>query len=172
MPTIPFSKLRKLLAPETETGVQDGKRPTEAPGQTKVAPGVQAVDSLAQDSDPDDVLRVIRQPKRAVVLVTPFAAEDYSKAAAVQRYGNRCVKDSLGRGESPLASHLFYYEVLNVKNPIERDIGLLSQLTWMRHCDMVAVYIDFGVTKAMEVAINTAQLSHKKIEYRTIGSVS
>ena len=127
--------------------------------------------STAQGTDPDDVLRVIYAPRRSVVLISPFAAEDFSIAAAVQRYGERCVRDSLGRGESPLASHLFY-STLNVRNPIERDIGLLSQLSWIPKSDMVAVYVDFGLTKAMEVAINTAQIKSKKIEYRTIGSVS
>lgn len=170
MPKIPFSKI--LPALQRFDGQNTKPRAGDQPGQTKETPGTMVPASIAQDASPEEVLRVIRQPKKAAVLITPFMAEDYSRAAAVKRYGDRCVKDSIGRGEAPIASHLFYYDVLNVRNPIERDIGLLSQLTWIGKCDIVVVYVDFGITKAMEVAINTAQLRSRKIEFRTIGSVS
>lgn len=171
MPKVSFSKIKKIFGP-TFDGRAEKPRAGDQPGQTQVSPGSVAVSSYAQDANPDDVLHVIRQPKKAAVIITPFAAEDYSKAAAVKRYGDRCIKDSVQRGESPVASHLFYYDVLNVKNPIERDIGLLSQLTWIPKCDIVVVYVDFGITPAMRVAINVAQLKSKKLEFRTIGSVS
>lgn len=90
----------------------------------------------------------------------------------MNRYALRATKDSLGKNEAPLASHLFYSEVLNVRNPIERDIGLQSQLTWLKAADIVAVYLDFGITPAMQVAINAAVLKNKRIEYRTIGNVA
>jgi len=61
---------------------------------------------------------------------------------------------------------------LNDKDPIERDVGLQSQLSWLRVADIVAVYVDFRITPAMKVAINNAVLLQKKIEYRTIGAVA
>lgn len=166
---IPFSQLKKILTTRFTTG---GERPTNAPGQTKAPSGMQVPFSIIQQARPDDALRVTKQPRKAVLMVTPFMAEDISQSARMVRYATRATRDSLNRNESPLASHLFYSEVLNVRNQIERDIGLQSQLTWIKGCDIVAVYIDFGITPAMQVAINNAIMKSKKIEYRTIGAVA
>lgn len=99
-------------------------------------------------------------------------AEDYALAAKMTRYAVRATKDSMGKNESPLASHLFYSEVLNARNPIERDLGLQGQLTWLKGCDLIAVYLDFGITPAMQVVINHAIAKSRRIEYRTIGNVA
>lgn len=93
-------------------------------------------------------------------------------AMKMSRYAQRATKDSINKNEAPLASQLFFYTVLNDKDPIERDIGLQSQLSWLRVADIVAVYVDFGITPAMKVAMNNAVLLQKKIEYRTIGAVA
>lgn len=61
---------------------------------------------------------------------------------------------------------------LNFRNPIERDLGLQAQLTWLKAADIVAFYVDFGITPAMEVVMNAAKLKNKRIEQRTIGSVA
>lgn len=166
---IPFSELKKIFTNRYTTG---GERGTEAPGQTKAPSGAQVPFSQLQSAKPDDALHVTKQPRKAVLVVTPFMAEDPAKAAKMNRYALRATKDSLGKNEAPLASHLFYSEVLNVRNPIERDIGLQSQLTWLKAADIVAVYLDFGITPAMQVAINAAVLKNKRIEYRTIGNVA
>lgn len=167
MAKIPFSKVEKILGTKYATG---GPRPTEAPGQTKVPAGGQVPQSVVQDAEPDEVLRVIKQPRRCVVLVSPFMAEDYTQANKAKRYADRATRDSVSKQESPLVSHSFYYDTLNVKNPIERDIGLLSQLSWIKNADLVAVYVDMGITPAMQVAIDTAILRNKRIEYRVIGN--
>ena len=99
-------------------------------------------------------------------------AEDPSLAAKMQRYATRAIKDSLSKNEAPLASYVFYSDALSPRNPIERDIGLQSQLTWMKGADIIAVYMDFGITPAMQAVINSAILRVKRIEYRTIGSVA
>ena len=147
-----------------------GGRSTDAPGQTTPGRGGQAPNSVVQDAEPDDVLRVIKQPRKCAIIISPFMAEDYTKASQMSRYSIRAVKDSLSKMEAPLANHAFYHEALNVRNPIERDIGLLTNLSWMKAADLVAVYVDFGITPAMQVAINAAMLRNKRIEYRTIGS--
>lgn len=99
-------------------------------------------------------------------------AEDPSIAMKMSRYAERCIRDSIHKNEAPLASHLLHYSVLNSRDPIERDIGLQSQLSWLRVADIVVVYIDFGITPAMKVALNNAVIIQKKIEYRTIGAVA
>lgn len=169
MAKIPFSQLKKIFTTRYTTG---GTPPRDAPGQTTPAPGAQVPFSVLQKGNPEDTLRVTKQPRKAVIVITPFAAEDYANAAKMNRYALRATRDSLNRMEAPVASHLFYSDVISARNPIERDIGLQSQLTWLKNCDLVAVYLDFGVTPAMQVAINAAIQRNKKIEYRTIGSVA
>lgn len=169
MAKIPYDKVQKILTTMYQTG---GQVPNEPVGQTKPAKGSTAPHSVIQAARPEDNLRVTKQPKRNVILITPFMAEDPALAEKMKRYAKRATKDSLNKNEAPLASHLFYYSVLNEKDPIERDIGLQAQLSWIRVADLVAVYVDFSITPAMKVAINNAKLLQKKIEYRTIGSVA
>lgn len=165
MAKLPFSKVEKILTHRYTTG----GHPSGAPGQTTPAPGTVVPNSVLQDAEPDEVLRVIRQPRRCAIVVTPFHAEDPQKANLANRYALRAVRDSLSRQESPLASHVMYYD-LNIRNPIERDIGLHGQLSWIKNADVVAVYVDLGITPAMQVVINTAMLRNKRIEYRTINA--
>lgn len=169
MKPIPYSQIKRILTTRYRTG---GKLDTDAPGQTEVPKGVQPIKSVIQDARPDDALRVTKSPRTTTILVTPFMAEDPSNASKMNRYAIRATKDSLNKNEAPLASHLFFSEVLNVKNPIERDIGLHSQLMWMRSAKLVAVYSDFGITPAMQTVINAATQLSKKIEYRTIGATA
>lgn len=169
MKPIPYSQIKRILTTRYQTG---GKLDTTAPGQTQVAKGVQPIKSVIQDARPEDALRVTKSARMTALLVTPFMAEDPSNASKMNRYAVRATKDSLNKNEAPLASHLFFSEVLNVKNPIERDIGLQSQLMWMRGAKVVVVYMDFGVTPAMQTVINAATQLSKRIEYRTIGATA
>lgn len=166
MNKIPFAKLLQLKGPLFATGRKPNKM---APGQTETEAGSPAPHSVIQAASPDDVLRVTKQPRKNVILVTPFMAENPRVAAMCQRYAMRAVKDSIAKSEAPLAFHAFYYEVLNVRNPIERDIGLQSQISWVKGCERVVVYVDLGITPAMQVVINAAQTKSKPVEYRTIG---
>lgn len=167
-PKMPFSKVSKILTTVFSTGGQMSK---DAPGPTKTAKGVQAPYSAVQNADPTEALRVIKQPRKAVLVVTPFVAEDPAKAALMQRYAMRCFRDSLAKNESPLVTNAMYGD-LNIRNPIERDLGLQAQLTWMKQADIVAFYVDFGTTPAMEVVMNAAKLKNKRIEQRLIGGVA
>ena len=166
---IPFSKIKPLLTNVFTTG---GERPKDAPGQTVAPKGSQVPLSVIQAARPEDALRVTKQPRKAVIVLSPFMAEDPALAMKMQRYAARAIKDSLMKNEAPLASYVFYSDALSPKNPIERDIGLQAQLTWLKGCDILAVYMDFGITPAMQVVINNAMLKVKRIEYRTIGNVA
>lgn len=169
MSQIPFSTVKKILTTQFTTG---GDKPTEPAGQTKVAKGVQTPKSVIQAARAEDNLRVTKNPRKNVILITPFMSEDPALAMKMSRYAVRCTKDSLLKNEAPIASQLFFYQTLSDKDPIERDIGLQCQLSWLKVADIVAVYVDFGITPAMKVAMNNAILLQKKIEYRTIGAVA
>ncbi|WEM34398.1 hypothetical protein [Xanthomonas phage X1] len=169
MAKVPYDKAKKILTTLYQTGGQVSRDPV---GQTTPPKGSTVPKSVIQAATPENNLRVTKQPRRNVIIITPFMAEDPALAEKMKRYAARATKDSLNKNEAPLASHLFYYSVLNEKDPIERDIGLQSQLSWLKVADVVAVYVDFSVTPAMKVAIDNARLLQKKIEFRTIGAVA
>jgi hypothetical protein len=161
--------LEKILAPHFQTG---GVAPSHGAPADPKKPGVYHVDTNLTNKPPQLALHVAKSNRKATVVLSPFAAEDPAKASRMDRYAKRCVQDSLLKNEAPVANHYFYHEVLNSNLSIDRDIGLQSQLTWIKHADLVAVYIDMGITQAMELAINVAKLSNRSLEFRKIGAVS
>lgn len=163
MSKLPFSSAERILAHRFQTGGQ-----VKQTSQSKPSPGMQVPNSAIQQANAEDQLRVIRQPRRPVVVVSPFVPEELSKGPKLQRYAIRAVRDSINRNEAPLASHVMYYD-LSIRNPIERDIGLQLQLSWLKHAQAVVVYNDWGITPAMQVVLNAAAVRNKRIEFRTIG---
>lgn len=85
-----------------------------------------------------------------------------------RRYARRCLLDSLNRGEIPLASHLLYTQVLNDKDPVERDRGIVAGLQWNRFAEITIVYTDRGISPGMEIGINAAKMAGRLVEYRKL----
>lgn len=99
---------------------------------------------------------------KKVVIESPFGRrpggyeatpEDYEEHTL---YAQRCVEDSLRRGEAPFASHLLYPQVLNDTIPGEREGGMRAGLAWSRGVDRV-VYTDYGVTEGMEASMEASR---------------
>lgn len=103
---------------------------------------------------------------KKVVLESPYAG-DVEKNL---EYARLCVKDSLDRGESPIASHLLYTQkgILDDNNESERKQGIDTGLEWLKVADGHVVYIDLGISKGMEYAINKALYLGLKVEFRKI----
>lgn len=99
-----------------------------------------------------------------VIVESPYAGD-------VERnlhYAQKCLLDSLKRGEAPFASHLLYTQVLNDKNPFERRAGMEAGFAWGKVAEMVAVYEDYGISKGMEQGILAAKDAGLTIVYRKI----
>ena len=98
-----------------------------------------------------------------VILESPYAG-DVEKN---EKYGRECLRDSLLRGESPIASHLLYTQpgVLNDLIPVERTLGINAGLAWKKVATKHVFYIDHGMSKGMKYAEKSSIL---KIEYRFI----
>lgn len=62
-----------------------------------------------------------------------------------------CVRDSLSRGEAPIASHLLFLD--------DTDAGPF---------EMSVVYTDRGISKGMEYGIAAAMEAGLEVEFRTI----
>ena len=103
---------------------------------------------------------------RLVIIESPFAG-DVEKNI---RYARACVRDSLLRGEAPIASHLLYSQegILNDDVPVERQHGIDAGLAWRTVAQASVVYTDLGISKGMEYGIKAAQDAGVPVEYRTL----
>lgn len=101
-----------------------------------------------------------------VYIESPYAGDIQRN----ENYAKECVIDSLLRGEAPFASHLFYTQkgILNDEVSYERDMGILAGQAWAREADIIAIYVDNGISNGMRFGIEQAVLAKQKIEYRRI----
>ncbi len=103
---------------------------------------------------------------RRVILESPFAG-DIDKNV---RYARACLRDSLLRGEAPIASHLLYTQpgVLNDAIVAERQQGIDAGLIWREVADASVVYEDLGISRGMRYGIEAAKASGVEVEYRRL----
>jgi hypothetical protein len=102
---------------------------------------------------------------KVVCLESPYAGDVENNL----KYARRAMRDSIERGEAPLASHLLYTQVLSDDNPIERTAGINLGYAWMDYADAVVVYKDYGISEGMMLAIERARSLDIEIVYRQIG---
>lgn len=108
---------------------------------------------------------------KLVILESPYAASDTHTVEEHVEYARACVRDSLDRGEAPIASHLLYTQpgILDDLQADERQWGIDAGLAWRRVADLTAVYVDLGISRGMEYGIQAALKSGLQIQQRTIG---
>lgn len=107
---------------------------------------------------------------RRVILESPFAGDIHRNIA----YARRCVRDSLLRGEAPIASHLLYTQegVLDDQVPAERQQGIDAGLAWRVVADASVVYVDHGISDGMMYGIRAAIDARVPVEYRRLDPTS
>ena len=103
---------------------------------------------------------------RRVILESPYAGD----VQANIEYARACVRDSLSRGEAPIASHLLYTQpgILNDDVSEERQWGIDAGLAWRAVAEASVVYIDRGISIGMGYGIETARASGLPVEYRKL----
>jgi hypothetical protein len=103
-----------------------------------------------------------------VILESPYVGDTEKNI----KYARACVRDSLSRGEAPIASHLLYTQegVLRDEVPEERQWGIDAGLAWKEVAIKHVFYIDYGYSKGMECAKNYATENNILIEERTLYS--
>lgn len=104
---------------------------------------------------------------RLVILESPFAGNVEKNLV----YLRRCLRDSLLRGEAPIASHGLYTQegVLDDMIQDERMLGIEAGLAWLRVADVSAFYIDHGMSEGMLHGCRAAQRAGVPREFRRIG---
>lgn len=102
-----------------------------------------------------------------VIIESPYSGD----VGRNTRYSKACMRDSLNRGEAPLASHLLYTQegVLNDSVEKERALGMSAGFTWGETASICAVYIDLGLSEGMKKGIEVASRMRIPIEFRTLG---
>lgn len=103
---------------------------------------------------------------KRVVIESPYAGDVEANVA----YAKRCVLDCLKRGEAPYASHLFFTQpgLLDDKSAEERALGIAAGLAWGESADIVAVYVDLGITSGMRQGIQRALERGTEVYVRTL----
>lgn len=107
---------------------------------------------------------------RRVILESPYAGD----IAVNVEYARRCVRDSLLRGEAPIASHLLYTQpdILDDSIPAEREQGIAAGLAWRVVADASVVYVDRGISNGMMHGIRAAIDARVPVEYRRLDPTS
>lgn len=103
---------------------------------------------------------------KLVILESPYAGDVVENI----RYARACVRDSLLRGEAPIASHLLYTQrgILNDDIPAERQHGIDAGLAWRAVSEGTVVYIDRGISEGMQYGIDKALADGKSVERRNL----
>ena len=103
---------------------------------------------------------------KCVILESPFAGD----VAYNIDYARMAVRDSLDRGEAPIASHLLYTQpgILNDNVKEERDLGVEAGLSWIDASDGTVAYADMGLSSGMIKGIIRAFQRGKSVDLRYI----
>jgi hypothetical protein len=103
---------------------------------------------------------------RLVIIESPYAGDTEENVA----YARAAVRDSLARGEAPIASHLLYTQpgVLDDAQPAERRLGIAAGLAWGCVAEATVVYADLGVSAGMEQGIHDANAGGRQVEFRSL----
>jgi hypothetical protein len=103
--------------------------------------------------------------RKRVIIESPLGSRsDGSRCTAEEMaeneaYLDRCVIDSLERGEAPFASHGFYPRVLDDATLSERHMGMEAGFAWGKAAELIAVYVDRGITPGMRDGIKKHETS-------------
>lgn len=105
-----------------------------------------------------------------VIVESPFAGSTEEELQENIKYARLAVRDSLLRGESPIASHLLYTQdgILDDNIPEERRMGIDAGLAWRVVASKSVVYTDRGISRGMKYGIDLATNQGIPIEYRSI----
>lgn len=107
-----------------------------------------------------------------VDIETPYWALTEAELIKNVRYARACVRDSLLRGEIPFASHLLYTQTGIRDDNIseEREMGINAGKEIANRLEATTVvYADLGISRGMQIGIEMAIRSYRRVEYRKLG---
>ncbi len=102
-----------------------------------------------------------------VLIESPFAG-DYVRN---RDYLHACIAHSLALGEAPFASHGFFPQVLDDTVPGQRAQGMRAGFAWGACAEVVAVYLDHGISNGMREGLGLWHSRALPIEHRRLHCV-
>jgi len=107
-----------------------------------------------------------------VDIETPYSGKTSNDVRRNIFYARACVRDSLLRGETPFASHLFYTQpgILddNVLEERERGMRAGKELIESLPGIVTVAYCNLGISEGMLYGINRARECGREVEYRLL----
>ena len=105
-----------------------------------------------------------------VIIESPYGNKDSLIVARNILYVRACIRDSLLRGESPIASHALYTQprILDDQIPEERALGIAAGHVWIEVAHLMAIYEDFGLSPGMEQGMRAAQKISLPVVFRRL----
>lgn len=101
---------------------------------------------------------------KLVIVESPFAGD----VERNKRYLERCLRDCIGRGESPYASHKMLTDCLDDTDPDERRMGIEAGFAWKQRGVRTVFYEDLGWSNGMNRARELCQKEGVPFEVRTL----
>lgn len=101
-----------------------------------------------------------------VIIESPYAGDVERNVA----YARQAMRDSILRGEHPIASHLLYTQpgILNDDIPEERQRGVDAGLAWRKVAEKAVFYVDYDWSGGMIAARGVYRHEGFPFEERTI----
>lgn len=105
---------------------------------------------------------------KCVSIESPYSSASEAAIVRNAQYAREAMLDSCRRGESPYASHLLLTQVLNDTIQSERTLGLALSHAWRLRADLIAFYIDHGMSPGMRDAEALAKANGIETDYRRL----
>ena len=112
---------------------------------------------------------------KLTIIESPFAGTPEHSEKEHRDYLDRCIKDSIDRGESPYASHKMLVDSLDDSDPEQRKIGIEAGLAWGTMANIIVFYLDYGWSSGMENGLcqhvwpNKVNAIKKLVEHTAVG---
>ncbi len=100
-----------------------------------------------------------------IIVESPYAG-DISRN---EKYLRRAMKSVFAMGEIPFASHAIYPQVLDDLNEKERQLGIEAGYSFWKYAKAIRFFLDYGMSKGMELAFDRAIQEGFPIEVAYIG---
>lgn len=99
------------------------------------------------------------------IIESPYAGDLETNSL----YFKRAALNSIKRGETPFASHGFYTQFLDDRDPEERKLGIELGYRFWAHARLIAFYVDYGMSPGMTTAHEHATTLDIPRVFRSIG---
>lgn len=119
----------------------------------------------------DVLLAALKEPghMRRVIIESPFSASGGAGTVADNvRYARAACMDAVMRQEIPFASHIFFTQFLDDKNPKHRELGIQMGFDFWQKAELVLFYVDLGMSEGMKNALAKCVMEDKPFEKRRL----